>query len=99
MEQIDVSRLRILLEQDPSIVLIDVREEYEHEAFNIGGKNIPLGEIMQAVTDIPADQTVVIYCKRGIRSAIAIQRLQERFGFTNLLNLQGGLEEWKTTGS
>jgi adenylyltransferase/sulfurtransferase len=31
----------------------------------------------------------------GIRSQIAIQRLEERFGYTNLINLQGGLESWK----
>nr|WP_214460613.1 rhodanese-like domain-containing protein [Flavihumibacter fluvii] len=75
--------------------MVDVREEEEHEQYNIGGINIPLGEIMQQAAIIPKSTKVIFYCKRGIRSAIAIQRLEEKFGYTNLLNLQGGTEEWK----
>ncbi|MFM7839571.1 MAG: rhodanese-like domain-containing protein [Chitinophagaceae bacterium] len=36
-----------------------------------------------------------MYCKMGIRSHIAIQRLEDKFGFTNLINLKGGLHAWK----
>lgn len=77
------------------MTLIDVREDEEHEAFNLGGLNIPLGDIIQNAATIPTSGTVIFYCKRGIRSAIAIQRLEQRFGYTNLINLQGGTMEWK----
>lgn len=93
--QLSPAELRDLLSKGEKIQLIDVREEEEHEAFNIGGKLLPLGEIMQMADTISRKGKVVLYCKRGIRSAIAIQRLQEKFGFTNLINLRGGLEEWK----
>lgn len=95
MKQISVPDFRILIKEASEITLIDVREEDEHEAFNLGGLNIPLGELMQNATAIPKSGNVIIYCKRGIRSAIAIQRLEDRFGYTNLINLQGGTEEWK----
>lgn len=94
MENISVARLQQLLASTEPPILIDVREEHEHEQFNIGGTNIPLGEIMQETGNIPFTGKVVLYCKRGIRSAIAIQRLEEKFGYTNLLNLQGGLQDW-----
>ncbi|WP_082038066.1 rhodanese-like domain-containing protein [Flavihumibacter solisilvae] len=94
VRQITASELMEALNSDRPPVLIDVREDYEHEDFNIGGSNIPLGEILRHAQEIPGDETVVVYCKRGIRSAIAIQRLQEKYGFTNLLNLQGGIMEW-----
>lgn len=94
VRQITAGELKEALGSDRPPVLIDVREEYEHEDFNIGGNNIPLGEIMQHAQEIPADEPVILYCKRGIRSAIAIQRLQEKYGYTNLLNLQGGIMEW-----
>lgn len=81
--------------QEPDIYLLDVREVFEHEAFNIGGKVIPLGDIISMAENIPTDIPVIIYCKRGIRSQIAIQRLQAKFGFTNLINLEGGMEAWK----
>jgi rhodanese-related sulfurtransferase len=81
--------------QEGSIHLLDVRESYEHEEFNIGGQLIPLDEIMAHSQQIPRDKPVIVYCKKGIRSQIAIQRLQDKFGFSNLVNLKGGMEAWK----
>jgi rhodanese-related sulfurtransferase len=93
--QVTPFQLKEMLEKNQDIELIDVREYHEHEQFNIGGRLIPLGEIMQSAGAIPSDKPIVVYCKMGIRSQIAIQRLQERFGFTNLINLKGGIEAWK----
>ena len=94
-KQVKPSELFQKLQQEKNLELIDVRELHEHEQFNIGGRLIPLDEIMRSADSIPQNREVVFYCKMGIRSQIAIQRLQERFGFTNLVNLQGGLEAWK----
>lgn len=77
------------------IQLIDVREAYEHAEFNIGGELIPLNAIVHQIDKIATAKPVIIYCRKGIRSQIAIQRLQERFPFTNLFNLIGGTEGWK----
>lgn len=93
MEQITALELKSLLEANPETTLIDVREAEEHEQHNIGGSNFPLSELMRYADAIPKEAPVVVYCKRGIRSAIAIQRLEDRFGYTNLLNLKGGLAE------
>lgn len=75
-------------------LLLDVREEWEHAAFNIGGINIPLGDIMARKTELDNSKPIVIYCEKGIRSAIAIQRL-EQYGFSDLYNLTGGMTAWK----
>ena len=93
--QVTPIQLKKLIKENRDLELIDVREQHEHDHFNIGGKLIPLGDIMQEAGSIPKDKTVILYCKLGIRSQIAIQRLQDKFGFTNLLNLQGGIEAWK----
>lgn len=95
MKQITVEELKYKLAQKSDVFLLDVREHFEHESFDIGGILIPLDEIMGRATEIPTDKPVVVYCHRGIRSQIAIQRLEGRFGITNLLNLQGGLEKWE----
>lgn len=71
--------------------LIDVREPEEHELKNIGGLLIPLPEIMYNKDKIEADKPVVIYCKRGIRSQIAIQKLQRRLPNIDFYNLEGGI--------
>jgi adenylyltransferase/sulfurtransferase len=75
--------------------LIDVREPDEHSAFNIGGDLIPLGEIALHIERIEKEKPVIIYCRKGIRSQFAIQKLQDKFPFTNLYNLIGGIEAWK----
>ena len=96
MKQITPAELRELLQSQQTLQLVDVREPHEHDAYNIGGTLIPLGEIFDHTEEILTDIPVIFYCKMGIRSQIAIQRLQQKFGgYTNLVNLQGGVEAWK----
>src|SRR3984957_7871023 len=71
--------------------LIDVREPHEYDIVNIGGELIPLGTIGDNSDRIARDKQVVVHCKMGGRSAKAIRELQEKFGFTNLRNLKGGI--------
>lgn len=89
--------LRERLARNEEIFLVDVREPYEHEAYNIGGTLIPLGQLIEQHQEIPKDTTVVVYCQKGIRSQIAIQRLQQKFDFRNLINLSGGMNAWRSS--
>ena len=95
MNSISCSELKIKLEQQQEILLIDVREHFERDLFNIGGIHFPLQLLFQNISKIPSDKIVVFYCQKGIRSQIAIQRLNERFGYNNLVNLQGGMDAWR----
>ena len=78
-----------------NFLLIDVREDFEHEHFNIGGILMPMGTVIQNIDHIPTDKHVIFYCEKGIRSVIIIQRLEDRYGFTNLVNITGGMQAWK----
>jgi rhodanese-related sulfurtransferase len=95
MNSITAIALKEKMDKAEDLQLIDVREPDEHAAFNISGELIPLHEIAQQVEKIATDKPVIIYCRKGIRSQIAIQRLQEKYPFTNLLNLIGGTEAWR----
>lgn len=75
--------------------MIDVREADEHEAFDIGGLLIPLGSIIHNIDLLEKEKPVVVYCRKGVRSHIAIQRLQQKYSFNNLINLEGGLDAWQ----
>ena len=75
-------------------MLVDIREDWEREAYNIGGEHIAMGDLMSRVNELPKDKDIVLYCEKGIRSVIAIQRL-EGAGFHNLFNLAGGMKAWK----
>jgi rhodanese-related sulfurtransferase len=95
MKNLSPKELQQKLNDNSELLLVDVREDYEHEAYNIGGILLPLSDIMNHVDEIPSDKPVIVYCKKGIRSQIAIQRLEQKHGFTNLFNLSGGMEAWK----
>jgi adenylyltransferase/sulfurtransferase len=90
-------QLKELIDNETDFQLIDTREEYEHADFNIGGVLFPLAEITKHLTEIEKDKPVVLYCRAGVRSQIAIQRLLQKFPFQNLYNLTGGTEAWKHT--
>lgn len=92
---ISAAELMQRLHKHEDIMLVDVREPWEHNAYNIGGALISLHEIFDSIYLISCDKVVVMYCEKGIRSQIAIQRLQQRFAFGNLVNLLGGMEAWK----
>lgn len=98
MKKITPTELKEWLNTGKSFVLIDVREGWERDAYNIGGEHIPLGDVMQRKNEIPVDKSTVIYCEKGIRSSIIIQRL-EALGFNNLYNLTGGMTAWKQTAA
>jgi len=77
-----------------TLELIDVREDYEYEIANLGGRLIPLNKVLSKSSEIPQDREVVIMCKTGGRSKKAIELLQKQ-GFNNLLNLKGGITAWQ----
>jgi adenylyltransferase/sulfurtransferase len=74
--------------------LIDVREPFEYEIARIdGAKLIPLGEIAERLDELEREQPIIAHCHSGMRSAQAVQLLQQR-GFAKVYNLEGGIDAW-----
>lgn len=94
VKEITVQELKTLMDEKKDFQLIDVREEFEYESANIGATLIPLGNILLEADKIEKDKLVVIHCRSGARSAAAIMQLEQQFGFTNLVNLKGGILAW-----
>lgn len=95
---ITVEELKEKMERGDSFLLIDVREPYEHDEFNIGGHLIPVGRFQSAIPEFEAhkDDEIVIYCRSGRRSGVA-KELMELEGFKNVRNLLGGMLDWRDT--
>lgn len=94
MHSIDVKALCRRIANKEDILLIDVREPWEHEDFNIGGLLIPMNNIFKQLDKIPKDKPVIFYCQKGIRSGLVIQRLEQKYHYQNIMNLSGGMDEW-----
>ena len=97
MQTISSAELKARLDANEPVNLVDVREPEEHASFNIGGRLLPLGNILSMMTDDIDDlknEEVICYCRSGNRSMQASLML-ETFGFTNVKNLTGGMMEWQ----
>ena len=91
IKEITAKELYDLQVSGENFQLIDVRESDEYEKVNIGAELIPLATVADNAAKISKDIKVVVHCKLGGRSANAIRELEEKFGFTNLYNLKGGI--------
>ena len=98
MQNISVQEVSTRLHAGEKLHLVDVREPDENADFNIGGILLPLGAIysmqLEAIEDFREDE-VILYCRSGNRSMQAALFL-ETAGFTNVKNLVGGMNEWKS---
>ena len=76
-------------------VIIDVREPHEHAAGTIpDAVLVPLGQLASSITNHAApEQSVLLYCGVGARSAMGAQALQQ-MGFSKVVSLAGGYNLW-----
>ena len=81
-------------------VVIDVREAAEFSAGHLlNARHIPLGELEKRLGDLDKfkDKPVILNCQSGGRSSSACAILAKA-GFTNVHNLEGGIEAWVQAG-
>jgi len=91
LKEITAKELYDLQVKGDPFQIIDVREPHEYDIVNIGAELIPLATVADNSDRIDRDKKVIVHCKMGGRSAKAIRELEEKFGFTNLYNLKGGI--------
>lgn len=81
---------KLLVERPNETYLVDVREAYEFEEYNIGGTNIPLYELTDHLKALPQDKKLVFCCQTGHRSIMAIRLLEPLFK-GEMYSLKNGL--------
>ena len=94
LREIDVHHLKARLENNRSLVLLDVREPAEVEVGKIEQSIvIPLGELPDRVGELDPDAETIVHCKAGGRSAKALAILNGS-GFIDACHVQGGITAW-----
>ncbi len=98
IKEIEVSELAQLKEKDSSVRIIDIRQPMELNSGVIpGAEAIPMHLIPLRMNEFSKDDTLVMVCRSGARSAQACMFLQQQ-GFDNVLNLRGGMIAWAGSG-
>jgi rhodanese-related sulfurtransferase len=78
--------------------VLDVRSQAEWDEFHLKGSTlIPLEELSDRVAELPQDEEIVVVCRSGRRSRLAAATLMEA-GFTNVVSMEGGLQDWRDAG-
>ena len=95
MQEITATELKQKLDEGHDVQIVDVREPVEYEAARIPNSiHIPLGQVLNRMSEIDQSRETVVHCKAGGRSAKAIEVLT-RAGFSGkLTNLKGGITAW-----
>jgi rhodanese-related sulfurtransferase len=81
-------------------LLVDVREigEILELAYIVDAKlEIPLSQFEERFREIPTNRAVVVACRSGARSLRAAGFLINH-GYTNVMNMQGGIVKWASKG-
>ncbi len=78
-------------------LLLDVRTPDEFNSGHIAGAtNISVETLQNRLSEVPRDQTVIVYCHSGNRSGQAAKILADA-GYTNIRDL-GGINAWTAAG-
>jgi rhodanese-related sulfurtransferase len=81
----------------PGVTVVDVREPDEWDAGHLAGSvHVPMGELVERVDELPADDQLLVVCRVGGRSAQVTLWLAGQ-GY-RAVNLAGGLVAWSRAG-
>ncbi len=77
--------------------LLDVRQPWEYELCRLENSMlIPMGQIPASINELDKDRETVVICHHGIRSR-QIAHYLEQAGFSDVINLNGGVSAWAKT--
>ena len=92
--EITCQELKSKLDENTPLIVVDVREEFERDISAIEGSiHIPLGELADRINELDPNQSYVMQCRSGGRSARATDILLAS-GFKKVQNLVGGINQW-----
>jgi len=93
---LDARGLDLLLQSDPNLLLIDVREPDELTG-PLGkipqARNVPMSELEKNPKQFPHNKTLVLICRSGHRTLKAAELLAE-YGYV-VYSVDGGMQSWR----
>lgn len=93
IRQINVNEARQLHDAGKCL-FVDIRDPDSHAEARIAG-SVRLGDdnLRQFLRDTAREESLVVYCYHGNSSLAAAQVLADK-GFTDVVSMAGGFEEW-----
>ena len=90
--------LRLQLERGTAPSILDVRHDDEWRAGHLPRAiQLDAGRLPLSQPAVPRDEPLIVHCGHADRSTVGISLL-ERWGYRNLMLLDGGFGAWQTAG-
>ena len=96
MSELEITpvELKKKLDAGEKMLLIDVREPWEHQTCRIeGARLIPMRNIPANLQSLDVEEPVICYCHHGMRSLDVAVWLQKQ-GVDSARSLAGGIDKW-----
>jgi nitrous oxidase accessory protein len=91
---VSVTEAKTMIDQKPSLVILDVRNQSEYDAGHIrNAKLIPVWQLATRLNELNETDEILVYCRSGVRSAAASLNLSDS-GFSHVYNMLGGIIAW-----
>ena len=95
VHKLDANEAYQLLQQNPSVFLLDVRTPQEFQQYRLANANlIPIDTLLARERELPADRPILVYCEVGHRSEKVAGYLAQK-GYPEVYDLQGGIWGWQ----
>jgi rhodanese-related sulfurtransferase len=94
VKSIDSAKAKAMMKDGEGWTLLDVREPSEYADGHLEGSiHIPLFDTGKRAGELEPGKTLLVYCRSGSRSKLAIRILAVK-GFTEVYNIKGGMLGW-----
>jgi len=97
MQSLDMTQFLARRSEGWTPFILDVRSNEEYEAARVAscGLQVPHTDVLSELSNLPAEGDIVVHCRSGMRSQMAIMVLiQAGVDPARLYNLDGGIQAW-----
>ena len=98
-EDMTVAEAQQLISENGNLIILDVRAQSEYDSGHIPNAIlIPVGELVDRLGELDKTETILVYCRSGVRSVQASEILMDS-GFSQVRNLEDGIIAWQEAGA
>ena len=92
LHAIEIQDIESICSKNPALLMIDVREQFEHEDHSLGGVCRPAGDVLDWLHEPATECTLILYCNLGFQSYAVGQILLQKRPDLKIYHLKFGIQ-------
>lgn len=96
--EVTVDQAKAMIDSNSPLVILDVRNQSEYDIYHVrNAKLIPVWNLTQNLSALNKNDSILVYCSSGVRSANASGILADN-GFLHIYDMLDGMDGWMSAG-